>query len=393
MRLIILSDSRNSLIHMNTGLYIHIPFCRRKCLYCDFYSLPFIDESGYIFVEALKNEITLISRKSPWSELRFSTLYIGGGTPTVLGADQLVEIIGTCFHHFTFESDVECTVEANPETVDAEKLQSLLRAGVNRLSLGFQSFNDDELKRLGRSHSVSRAIEAYDTARTAGFQNLGIDLIFAIPGQTLESWKETLKKASDLNPEHISAYNLTVESDTVLAREIAKGTISFPSDDQAAEMYEWTIDYLESCGYEQYEISNFARTGFRSRHNQIYWNHDPYLGLGPSAHSFWENRRSERVNNVDEYIQRVNSGKSTVIHEEYLSNEKLMAEYIFLGLRKHEGVNVKRIQERFGVDIEEIHRQVIRKYVDLKLLEKNEIFLRLTRKGLMVANTVCAEFV
>lgn len=382
----------NSLIHMVTGLYIHIPFCRQKCFYCDFYSLPFTEKLGHAFVEALNKEIPLVSRKPPWSELRFSTLYIGGGTPTVFEARKLVRIIETCFHHFTFEREVECTVETNPETVDTEKLNALFRAGANRLSLGFQSFNDDELKRLGRIHTVSRAVAVYNEARTAGFENIGIDLIFAIPGQTPDGWKETLKRASDLNPEHISTYNLTVEPETAFAREVATGTTSLPSDDQAAEMYEWAIGFLENCGYEQYEISNFARPGFRARHNQLYWNHTPYLGLGPSAHSFRENKRSERVRDVDEYIQRVNSGKSTVINEEPLSKEKLMAEYIFLGLRKREGVNIDLFRKRFGVDIEEIHKKTIQKYLDLKLLEKSDSFLRLTQKGLMIANTVCAEF-
>ena len=378
---------------MPAGIYIHIPFCIRKCHYCDFYSIPFDKDLAQKFVEALKKEISQSSASRPWSEITFSTLYVGGGTPTVLTLIQLDEILRKCFNCFTFESNVECTVETNPETVEVEILEKMSSIGVNRLSIGFQSFHDDELRRLGRRHTVKSCMNVYQIARKVGFKNIGIDLIFALPEQTLESWQETLKRTVDLGPEHISTYCLTIEPGTSFAKEITEGTLAQLSDDLEVAMYEGTIDFLESQGYEHYEISNFARPGFRSRHNQLYWDHEPYLGLGPTAHSFYTNRRSERVKNVHEYIHRGEQGRSTISREETLSMKKLMAECIFLSLRKKEGINLNHFQKRFGTDIEEIYGDIITKYLHLLMLERNGPFLRLTRKGLLVANTVCADFV
>jgi len=378
---------------MPAGLYVHIPFCHRKCHYCDFYSIPFQDRLARQFVEALKEEISVISATRPWSEMLFSSLYVGGGTPTVLSGSQLKEIFEHCLNSFQFEREVECTIEANPETTDAEKLGTLLDVGVNRLSLGVQSLEDDELKRLGRIHTVERALIAYRTARAVGFENIGIDLIFAIPGQSLESWKATLKRAVGLQPEHISTYNLTVEPGTVYGKEIAAGKLSRPSEDTEADMYAYVINFLGAQGYEHYEVSNFARPGFRSRHNQLYWDHSPYLGLGPSAHSFFESLRWERVRDVNEFIRRTQLGQPTISEEEELTLEKLMAEALFLALRTREGLNVILFRERFGADVEDVFGEAIEKYTDLKMLEREGPFLRLTREGFMVANSICAEFV
>jgi oxygen-independent coproporphyrinogen-3 oxidase len=377
---------------MPAGLYLHIPFCLRKCHYCDFYSIPFAEDLAHRYVRALKREIQSIFGELPWSEMRFSTLYVGGGTPTVLSSDQLMCILENCLGLFSFDDEIECTVEANPESLNEEKLRALLQAGVNRLSLGVQSFHDDELRQLGRVHSARRAIGTYRLARNVGFANIGIDLISAIPGQSFERWRRNLEKAVALEPEHISAYSLTIEDGTILAREISSGKVSRVAEELEAEMFELTIDYLEDNGYEHYEISNFARPGFRSRHNQLYWDHHPYLGLGPSAHSFTGNRRWKRVGNVKEYIERVERGETTITEEELLLQRNLMAETIFLALRKMEGLNTVQFQKQYEIDIEQRYSDVIKKYIDMNMLEWDGPYLRCTRKGLLVANSICAEF-
>ncbi|UCE20094.1 MAG: radical SAM family heme chaperone HemW [Gemmatimonadota bacterium] len=377
---------------MPAGLYIHVPFCLRKCPYCDFYSNPFDKDLAQHFTDALKRDIAASSAGTPWSETTFTTLYIGGGTPTVLSAPQLQGILDQCLSTFQCEEDIECTVEANPETIEDEKLKILYDSNVNRFSLGVQSLHDDELRRLGRIHSVETALKVFEAARRVGFRNIGIDLIFAIPGQSFESWKESLHRAVALAPEHISAYNLTIEPKTVFAQDWADGKFSSFPEDQEAAMYEYAIDFLESQGYEHYEISNFARPGFRSQHNQIYWDHSPYLGLGPSAHSFFDNCRAEKVRDVHEYIRRIECGESPVGKDEILSEEKLRAEAVFLALRKREGLNVNLFRKRFGTEVDERYGDIIKKYADMGLLERDGSFLRFTRKGLMVANTICSEF-
>lgn len=377
---------------MPAGLYIHIPFCLHKCPYCDFYSIPYSEDLAQKFVEALRREIDFSKDTSPWSESTFSTLYIGGGTPTILRVSQLREILEQCLSSFRFERGIECTVEVNPETVHEEKLRILRESHVNRLSLGFQSLKDIDLGRLGRIHSVKSARDAYHKARRVGFRNIGIDLIFGIPGQSHAGWVETLHRAVELGPEHISTYNLTVEPGTALAQEMAEGNVSGLSEDQESSMYEYTIDFLEASGYEHYEISNFARPNFRSKHNQLYWDHFPYLGFGPSAHTFYNNWRSERVRDVSEYILRIEHRESTVGGEEFLSKGKLMSEAVFLGLRKRSGLNIDLFRQRFGADVNDLYGDIVKKYVDMQLLERSGSFLRLTRKGLMVANTICAEF-
>ena len=377
---------------MPAGLYIHIPFCLHKCPYCDFYSVPFDADLSRKFVEAFRVEVSCVSEAPPWSKLTFSTLYVGGGTPTVLPIFQLAEILRHCLNSFILENTFEVTVEANPETIGEEQLRTLKESGVNRLSLGIQSLKDEELSSLGRIHTAETALNAYHTARTVGFENIGIDCIFGIPGQSLQSWKDTLKHVVDLGPEHISTYSLTIEPGTQFADGMKTGSISKPSEDLEAAMYEYAIDFLGAQRYEHYEISNFAKPDFRSRHNQLYWDHSPYLGLGPSAHSFIDDRRSERVRDVHEYIERIEQGVSTIEKEEILSKNKLMSEAVFLALRKREGLDMNLFRKKFGIEVQDLYGEKMRKYTDMEMLERKGSFLRLTRKGLMVANTIFTEF-
>jgi len=384
---------------MSISLYVHIPFCVKRCIYCDFVSGVYTPEKAAIYANALKKEISSIPTDIP-----LSTLYIGGGTPTVLTADQLSDLTNHIYEHLNFTEGHEATIEANPGTLDREKLMRIHSAGINRISIGIQSFNNDELAFLGRIHTGPEAEEAVRLSRDAGFNNLGIDLIYGISGQDINSWKRTLEKAVSLKPDHISAYELTVEEGTKLHKLLtipphhSEDNISILNEDQIIEMYEHTIDYLRAEGYLHYEISNFALPGSFSRHNLNYWDRGDYYGAGAGAHSFVNNNRSYNTSDMARYLKLVSGMESTVEHSEEITPEKALSEAIFLGLRKTEGINVNAFAKRYGINILTLYGKEIKEMQEAGLIEAGsecsyETDIRLTPKGLLLSNEVFVKFI
>jgi len=329
------------------GIYLHIPFCEHKCIYCDFYSIESLEHTTR-FLTALDREIVLSAGFT--GEEKIETIYFGGGTPSILSPKDIERILSRIYSLFTLHPDAEITLETNPGTVTEEKLRSFRSLGINRLSIGIQSFHEDELKFLTRIHSASEAIECVESAYRVGYENIGVDLIFALPRQTLSRWEANLHQALALNPKHISAYGLIVEQGTQLWRMVESKQVSPLPLKTEAEMYRFTMEYLRSAGFEHYEVSNYSRPGFRSRHNSNYWNHTPYLGLGPSAHSFRDNRRWWNTANLNTYCSRLEEWKAPVAGDENLSREQLFAETIMLGMRS-DGVCVDKIKTRYDVDL------------------------------------------
>ncbi len=323
------------------------------------------------------------------------TVYFGGGTPSLISPGGISAILSAIAENFKL-TNPEITIEANTGTVDLEKLRGYKNAGINRLSIGVQSFNDRLLVNLGRSHSSREALNALESAGKAGFDNTGIDLIHSIEGESLQDWEDDLKEAVSLHPEHISAYNLTIEEGTPFHHSQEKGLMVLPPEEEQAEMLLTTIEILCTAGYEHYEVSNYAKPGFRSQHNQIYWNGGNYLGIGVSAHSYirkgWGIRRANS-SNMTEYLNHINNKGTAVVDEEILSKEKAMGEAVFLGLRMMEGINVKDFEKRFGIKIEAAYTDEIEDLITEDFLIYDNDHLKLTRKGLLYSTDVAVRFV
>jgi len=366
------------------GLYIHIPFCVQKCTYCGFYSVT--DRTRIPgFLTALGREA--LSCREGWS--RFGTLYIGGGTPSILTADDLGQMIDSIQMAFTIDAAAEITVEVNPGDLDAAYLRRLRIAGVNRLSIGCQSFDDQTLRFLDRRHTAGQAGEAIRLAREAGFANLAVDLIYGIPGQSIACWSETLGEAVAFAPDHLSCYQLTVEEGTPFAGRCQSGEIALPDDALQADFFLMTSLILEESGYDHYEVSNFARLPeTQSRHNKKYWDHTPYLGLGPAAHSFDGRRRWWNTRSIDAYIRDLAAGKTAVEASELLTLDQLRSEALFLGFRTRRGVDLGDFRRRFGCDIVKEKREFLKTLEDEGLVEIRDGFLRPTRAGMAVADSL-----
>ncbi len=372
-----------------SGFYIHIPFCERKCIYCDFYSVE--DRSSIDrFLEALIAE--MISTAPLVQKLDFETIYVGGGTPSLLTPQQLEKIFNTISAHYPIQKNPEITLEANPGTVTIEKLRGYRALGVNRISFGIQSFHDDELRFLGRIHSVEQAVESIAFARKAGFRNIGIDLMISLPGQTIQKLGHSLEQAVGLDPQHISAYSVSIEKGTPLHRMVEMGQVSPISPDQDADVYEFTMEYLDNHGYEHYEVSNYARPGFHSRHNSNYWNHTPYRGFGPSAHSFHESKRWWNIADVNSYCDRLLNGKSAMGGEETLGGRQLLEEAIFLGLRSG-GLDLGHLSDHYGFVITEPVRSLLNRWFADGFAVQNEDRLRLTSCGYLVCDELCMQMI
>lgn len=374
------------------GLYIHVPFCLRKCHYCDFVSYPYTEAGATAYLEALAREIRLWAEKLGGSAA-VRSIYLGGGTPTCLGARALLRLLELIHSRFSVLPEAEITVEANPETLSLELLQALVSAGVNRLSIGMQSANEEELKFLGRGHTFRQVREAVEWARRAGCTNVNLDLIFGLPGQDLTRWEKSLREAVALEPAHLSAYDLEIHPETVLGRAVAAGVWAPCSEEEARAMYLTAIDFLAVAGYTHYEISNFALPGRESRHNQLYWQREPYLGLGPGAHSFLGNSRWANTPSLEDYCWKLAEGKEPVVEKKILSREEEMAETMMLGLRLLAGISCARFEARFGCKPEEAFGREISRLVNQGLLTREGDFLRLTRAALPVANLVFGAFV
>ena len=377
---------------MELGLYLHFPFCISKCPYCDFNSYQLKEDNQISsYISALYQEITTYSKKLKKNNIK--TIYLGGGTPTILSGVQIYNILEFCKDKFAIDKNAEITIEANPGTLDGEKLKLLIESGINRLSLGAQSFNNLFLKKLGRIHNAQDIIDSYSLAREIGFSNINIDIMFALPDQTTEDLQATLKKAVSLKPDHLSLYNLTIKPGTEYYKEYKRGKLKLPTEDEEFDMYNWAINYLEENGFEHYEIANFAHPHKRSEHNLIYWQNKPYLGIGAGAYSFINGYRYMNYENPTRYIKEIMSGKLPVDNGEKLSLRKRMIETIILGLRTKDGVNYKKFVTRFKVDINNIFHKKIKKLVNLGLLQKDIFEIKLTKKGIFLANTVFREFV
>lgn len=378
-------------ISSNPGIYLHIPFCQKKCPYCDFYSVVDSEYRDH-FVDDILKEIALIAgsvkQKAP-----FDTIYFGGGTPSLLTVREIETILNALYHTFSFSATVEITLEANPGTIDLPRLKAYRQTGINRLSLGIQSFINRELQFLGRIHDRQEAIQAIEMARQAGFRNLSLDLIFALPGQSKNDWLENLRMALSFHPEHLSAYNLIFEQGTPFFNRMKAGKIIPKNPDDEARFFEATVEYLREAGFLPYEISNYARNEqFISRHNYKYWTHTPYLGLGPAAHSYWDEERRGNVRSVKQYHQMVQNRRLPRVFSERIDAHTREFEHIFLGLRTYNGIDLAMFEQQFRHSFLNRYETIITPLLDHNLAEQKRDHFRLTQKGLFISDEILSQF-
>lgn len=373
------------------ALYVHIPFCAHACPYCDFSFELLRGKAVTQYLDALEFEAVRRTEQAEWREVSFKSIFLGGGTPTALTPEKLVRIFATIHRSFEIEDDAEITVEANPETLTDIKLSTLAELGVNRISLGVQALTDASLTNLGRHHSVERAVKAVQQIRASGIPALNIDLIFGAPGQTTSDWDDTLTRAIDLEPDHISAYGLTIEEGTPFGDAWARGDLYVPGEIPQADLYLQTIDRLVSSGYQHYEISNFARPGAVCHHNLAYWTGTDYLGLGPSAHSYTGGHRFANARSLESYLTHIDRNRDATVMDEALTTEQLISESIMLGLRMTAGLDVHTFMARFGKKAYSERLPVIDRLRSTGFLEHSPDHLQLTRQGLVLADSICAE--
>lgn len=377
------------------GIYIHIPFCVQKCLYCDFISGPASQEVKKDYVEQLLKEIELRTQNT--GLLTADTIFIGGGTPSSIDAEDIYKILCKLKERFNILSDCECSIEVNPGTVDENKLKKYREAGINRLSIGLQSCNDNELKVLGRIHDFKTFEETFRLARKAGFDNINVDLMSSIPEQTVESFEKSLQCIAGLGPEHISVYSLIVEEGTPFYNMDLK----LPSEDDERLIYHETGRVLEEYGYSQYEISNYAKRGRECKHNIRYWKCNEYMGFGLAAASYFNGVRRKNTENINQYIKHMkkSSSESDLQSEEFYSEKEELtskdqyAEFMFMGLRMNEGVSKKEFVNRFGISMDEIYGDVIRTHIQKGLLAEEGERIYLTCRGRDISNYVMADFI
>ena len=374
------------------GLYIHIPYCIHKCGYCDFNSHPIKQDEMNHYIDALVAEMKHYAKTYSNTHI-IRTIFLGGGTPTTLTVYQLERILKECVSEFTVASDAEITIEANPATIDKEQLKSIRQTGYNRISIGVQSFDKAELKLLDRAHGPEEIHSTVDRARKAGFDNLSLDLMFAVPNQSLSSWESNLNKALEKNPEHLSTYNLTIEQGTAFSKLQSNGKLIMPDDDHQLELYKRTIERLTKKGFHHYEISNFAHRGKECKHNITYWENKNTLGLGAGASSYMNGTRFKNINLPAHYIRQVKEKKIAVEHSETLEPRQAMGETIMLGLRLLQGISIHQFEKRFQISFINLFRNIISalKEKELVIIEKD--YLRLSQKGLFWADSVILEFI
>ena len=366
------------------GLYIHIPFCLSKCPYCDFYSSTSLSALPY-FLDTLFKEMAMVRNNFN----SFDTVYIGGGTPSLLTPQQLENILVKIRQNFNLTGNTEITIEANPADLNQSSLESMRETGINRVNIGVQSFDQEVLGFLGRRHSLQQAILAIEASKKAGFHNIGLDLIYGTPGQTIESWSNTLEQAVAFAPEHLSCYQLTLEATTPLGKKLQAGEFSIPGEELQYEFFMRTSQFLQEAGYIHYEVSNFKKgTHLASRHNQKYWDHSPYLGLGPAAHSFQSNRRRWNHRSVDQYIATVNAGDLPVEETEILTMEQLRLEALYLGLRTKRGINFEDFKNRYQYDLFTEKKKMLGKLQEEGFIRIQDGNLCPTPTGLAVADSL-----
>lgn len=374
------------------AIYIHIPFCAKKCLYCDFASAP--GDAGQIayYMRVLQKEIRSFSAISTLYQIQ--TVFFGGGTPSLVPPHYIEQLLQLLRSQFDVVENAEITLEANPGTLDEEKLEVYRRAGVNRLSLGLQSVHNEELIKLGRIHNFEDFLYSYRIARRAGFSNINVDLMSGLPGQSLKSWQESLEKVAELEPAHISAYSLSIEEGTPFYEQYGEGLgrLALPGEEQDRDMYHFTKEYLASRGYKRYEISNYARPGFECRHNMTYWTLGDYLGFGQAAASFLEQRRFANPRDTEEYRQAARTAYQSFRNTPPESLKEQMEEYMFLGLRTARGVSREDFRKRFAKDFPAPYEQTLLEMYRQGLMKQERGRISLTDRGIDVSNVILAQF-
>ncbi|MBP1663894.1 MAG: oxygen-independent coproporphyrinogen oxidase [Bacteroidetes bacterium] len=371
------------------GIYIHIPYCKTKCSYCDFFSGTNFGQQSEL-LDTMKAEIIL--QKDYLGGAAVSTIYFGGGTPSTLSVSQIQEIMNSVRENFRIEEGCEITLEANPEDLNLTYLEELKKSGINRLSMGIQSFDNEQLKFIRRRHTAETAVDAVKDAQTAGFDNISIDLIYGLPNQSLQSWKCQIDKALTLNVQHISAYGLTYEMGTLLWKQLQKGEVIQVDDETMNAMYAYLAEACTGNGFEQYEISNFAVPGYRSRHNSAYWKQQPYLGIGPSAHSYNMESRQWNVSSISKYCNLIVTGKCWY-EKELLSEQDKYNDFVMVSLRTVEGIDLKKAKAIFGKKRTEYCLKSAEKYIEKKLLYINNESLRLTHAGILISDQIITELI
>lgn len=372
------------------GLYLHVPFCMKKCGYCDFLSWKGTEEEQETYVQGLLKEIE--SYREFAKGYKVSTVFLGGGTPSILSGEQIERILGAVSDVFMMDKHAEITLEMNPGTVTEEKLRSYKKAGINRLSIGLQSVKNENLKLLGRIHTYEEFLQSYELARQEGFKNISVDLISSLPGQTLESWKEELQEIVRLNPEHVSVYQLILEEGTPFYETYADHPELLPDEEVSREIYLSTGRILSEAGYEQYEISNYAKPGQESRHNLKYWDRADYLGLGLGAASMVRNIRMTNTRDLMTYLEHCSQPKTMRKDVQFLEEPRQMEEFMFLGLRKTRGVSRKEFHRVFGRDMDMVYEKTLAKCLENGMLKEHKDRVFLSEEGVLVSNLVLSEF-
>ena len=373
------------------GLYIHVPFCVKKCNYCDFNSFKVDRISKNTYLEDLKKEMELYKSEIDENE-EITSIFLGGGTPSILSGDEIKYIFKCINDNFNIKKDAEITIECNPGTLTLEKLQDMKDAGINRLSIGLQATQNNHLEYIGRIHTYEEFEKNYKEALKVGFDNINVDLMYSLPNQSFDDWKESLEKITDLNPTHISAYSLILEEGTELYNMYERKEFRLMDEDTDIDMYEYTINYLKSKGYKQYEISNYSKNDFECEHNKLYWKCGHYIGLGPGASGYIKNTRYANLCDLNEYHKSLLKNERPIESKEILNTEDKIEEKIFMGLRMNEGISFDDFKKQFNIDFLEKYHKQIKDLSEKNLIQLSEGKMALTQKGREISNTVFIEF-
>ena len=374
------------------GLYIHVPFCAQKCYYCDFNSFK-IEEKNQKrdYLISIEREMELY--KEEFKNKEFTSIFLGGGTPSILTSDELTILVKSIYKNFNIKKDAEITMECNPGTLNKEKLVTIKSLGINRLSMGLQVTQDHHLKYIGRIHTYEQFEKNYKDAIDIGINNINVDLMYSLPNQSFDEWKETLDKIIKLNPSHISAYSLILEEGTKFYAMYMNKEFELNDEEVDINIYKYTIDTLNKNGYHQYEISNYAKEGYECKHYIIYWKCEKYLGLGPGASGYINDYRYSNICDVEEYNSCLNDNKKPIEEKNILSKKDEIEEFIFMGLRMNEGINLDKFYEKFNVNFNQKYKNILEKLKNLNLIIEQDNNIMLTQKGKEISNTVFIEFI
>ena len=373
------------------SFYIHIPFCIKKCNYCDFVSYSNYESLFDLYINSLIYEI--IKSKTYYLNYEIKSIFFGGGTPSIINSEYIRKILNTIFNNFTISNDIEITIEINPKTIDLKKLKVYKEININRLSFGVQAWQNNILSYLGRVHNIEDFVKNFYQAREIGFNNISVDIMFSLPNQTLQQWEETLKNIIDLNLEHISIYSLIIEKGTYFYKLYNEGLLNCCNEDLDREMYYLAKSMLEYNSYIHYEISNFAKDGFECYHNKVYWNCNEYIGYGLGAHSYFKNQRYHNTYDINKYLSLKNNFNIIKEDLENLSIEDMYAEYIFMGLRMMRGISKKEFFKKFNKNIYDIYKKEIEYLKSFDLIYENNDSIILTNKGIDISNVVFEKFI